>query len=250
VAGNWKMNKTAMEATKLAQQISYSYLDTYDGVDIVLCPPFTALRSLQVTLDFDRSNIKLGAQDVYWEAAGAYTGAISVDMLKDLGCRYCIIGHSERREFFAETDESVNLKAKALLAGGLTPIICCGESLEVRESGKTLAFVTEQIKAALVDITAANAQALVIAYEPIWAIGTGHTPTPEQADEVCAAIRATLFELYGTAFAETTRILYGGSMKPGNVELFKPLPNIDGGLIGGAALDATDFMGLVKAFVS
>jgi triosephosphate isomerase len=248
IAGNWKMNKDIVEATKLTQQISYSYLDDYDGVDIVLCPPFTDLRSVQVTLGFDKSEIKIGAQDVYWQPNGAYTGAISTEMLKSLDCRYCIIGHSERRQYFAESDEMVNLKAKALLGAGISPIICCGESLEVREADKTLEHVVAQVRAALASVSPAEAEAVVVAYEPIWAIGSGRTPTPEQANQVCAAIRETLSELYGVGFAEAARILYGGSLNPGNVDLFKVMPDIDGGLIGGAALVATDFMQLVKAF--
>jgi len=242
------MNKTTAEATELTQQLLYEYERSFESVDVVLCPPFTDLRSVRVVLGFNKEKMLLGAQDVYWEEAGAFTGAISPVMLKELGCTYCIIGHSERREFFYETDETVNLKARALIANKIAPIICCGETLETRDAGKTETFVTNQVRAALSDITAADAKGLVIAYEPIWAIGTGLTPTPEQAEQVCAAIRATLADLYGAPFSEATRILYGGSMKPSNVKHFAPLPNIDGGLIGGAALVATDFMDLVRAF--
>jgi triosephosphate isomerase len=170
-------------------------------------------------------------------------------MLAELGCDYCIIGHSERRELFAETDETVNLKAQALLAAQIAPIICCGETLSIREAGTTLDYVTAQICAALKDIPANDAAKVVVAYEPIWAIGTGRTATPEQAEEVAAGIRATLAELFGNETANGIRILYGGSMKPGNVAQFAPLPNIDGGLIGGAALVAQDFINLVQAFV-
>ena len=248
VAGNWKMNNTTAEAALLTQQILYEYQKLHKGVDVVLCPPFTDLRSVRVVLGFGKTDILLGAQDVYWENAGAFTGAISPLMLKELGCTYCIIGHSERREFFHETDETVNRKAQALFAQGIVPIICCGESLKTREAGKTEQFVTAQVRTALAGITAVDAAPVVISYEPIWAIGTGHTPTPEQADEICYAIRATLAELYGNVFSEQTRILYGGSMKPSNVKHFAPMPNIDGGLVGGAALNASDFMDLVKAF--
>lgn len=249
IAGNWKMNKTSSEATKLVQQLSYSYDNDYAGVDIVVCPPFTALRSAQVTLNFDsKSKILIGAQDVFWEESGAYTGAISAEMLKDVDCGYCIIGHSERREYFGETDETVALKAQALTKQKIAPIICCGESLETRDSGNTLAFVTSQITAALASLSAEDAESVVLAYEPIWAIGTGHTPLPEQADEVCGALRDTFAGLYGRAAGEAVRILYGGSMNPGNVDLFKEMPHIDGGLIGGASLDAESFMLLVKAF--
>jgi triosephosphate isomerase len=248
IAGNWKMNKTSIEATDLAQEISYRYDRSYEGVDIVLCPPFTALRSVRVTLGFDKTPIKLGAQNVYWERSGAFTGEVSPEMLKELGCSYCIIGHSERREFFAESDEAVNRKAKALIAEGIAPILCCGESQETHEAGATLEFVTRQVRAALEDISAEQAKELAVAYEPIWAIGTGHTPLPEQADEVCAALRETLADLYGAGFAGAARILYGGSMKPANAGQFKPMPNIDGGLIGGAALEAGSFMDMVEAF--
>jgi len=248
IAGNWKMNKTTLEATELTQQIAYEYDRSFEGIDVVLCPPFTDLRSVRVVLGFDARQIQLGAQDVYWEDAGAFTGAISPVMLKELGCAYCIIGHSERREFFAETDETVNLKARALIKHGIAPIICCGESLETREEGKTEEIVTAQVRAALADITAVEAMDIVIAYEPIWAIGTGRTPTPEQADETCSAIRVTLADIYGAAFSESKRIIYGGSMKSSNVMQFAPMSNIDGGLIGGASLVAEDFIDLVKVF--
>ncbi|MDR2493014.1 MAG: triose-phosphate isomerase [Coriobacteriales bacterium] len=246
VAGNWKMHKTTAEATDLSQRVSYEYSQDYDGVDVVLCPPFTDLRSVRVVLGFDRSDIQLGAQDVYWEDAGAFTGAISPVMLKELGCAYCIVGHSERRERFGETDATVNAKVRALIAHRITPIVCCGESLAVREEGRALEFATAQVRAAL-DGTPADAS-VVVAYEPIWSIGTGHTPTPEQADEVCAAIRAAVAQLHGHDAAEKTRVLYGGSMKPANVAQFAPMPHIDGGLIGAAALDAFDFIHIVKAF--
>ena len=254
VAGNWKMNMTASDATQLIQQLAYSYVKAYAAVDIVVCPPFTALRSAQVALRYDsKSKILIGAQDVYWEASGAFTGAISAAMLKDVACSYCIIGHSERRTLFHETDEDVARKAVALVEQGITPIICCGEDLETRESGRTIEHVTAQISAALdlldtADVAQADELHIVLAYEPIWAIGTGRTPTPEQADEVCAALRHTFGELMGADAAEDVRILYGGSMNIGNVELFSGMPNIDGGLVGGASLDATDFMTLVKAF--
>jgi triosephosphate isomerase len=243
------MHKTASEATKLVQQLAYSYDDAYAGVDVVVCPPFTALRSAQVTLDFDTSSpIRIGAQDVFWEPSGAYTGAISAAMLRDVACRFCIVGHSERRMYFHETDEDVARKAAALIGEGIAPILCCGETIETRESGRTLAFVTAQIKAALSLLSASDAEPVVVAYEPVWAIGTGRTPTPEQADEVCAAIRDTYRELYGVAAGEALRILYGGSMNVGNVDAFRAMPNIDGGLVGGASLKAEDFMALVKAF--
>ena len=249
IAGNWKMNKTAREATKLIQQLSYSFDDSFTTVEVVICPPFTALRSAQVSLDFDtKSKILIGAQDVYWEPAGAFTGAISVDMLKDVSCSYCIVGHSERREFFHETDEDVARKTEALVKAGLSPIICCGESLDEHEKGQAIEVVTAQIQAALAEVSVTEASTVVLAYEPIWAIGTGRTPLPEQADEVCAALRSTCTELYGPTVAEAVRILYGGSMNPGNVDAFRAMPDIDGGLVGGASLEAESFMALVKAF--
>lgn len=249
VVGNWKMNKTASEATKLIQQLSYNYEKAYEGVDVVICPPFTALRSAQVTLQYEnKSKILIGAQDVFWEASGAYTGAVSPEMLKDVSCSYCIVGHSERREVFAETNEEVAKKVAALVDAGVAPIICCGETAETREAGRTVAFVTEQIRAALSFLKASNVESVVLAYEPIWAIGTGHTPIPEQADEICAALRDTFKELFSTSAADSLRVLYGGSINPGNVNSFARMPNIDGGLVGGASLNAEDFMTLVGVF--
>lgn len=249
IVGNWKMNKTPSEATVLIQQLSYSYESDYSSVDVVICPPFTALRNAQVALSFDtKSKILIGAQDVYPQPSGAYTGAISADMLKDVSCSFCIIGHSERREYFGETDEDVARKAEALTQADIVPIMCCGESLEAREEGRTLEVVTTQIRAALANLASVRADKIVLAYEPIWAIGTGRTPLPEQADEVCAALRDTIREGYGTEAADAVRVLYGGSMNPGNVDAFASQPNIDGGLIGGASLKAEDFMALVKAF--
>jgi triosephosphate isomerase len=242
------MNKTTIEATDLAQALSYEYERGYASADVVLCPPFTDLRSVRVTLGFDKSPIKLGAQDVYWERFGAFTGAISPLMLKELGCGYCIVGHSERRALFGESDADVARKAKALLAEGIAPIICCGEDAKTRDAGLTLDFVSTQLRAALAGLSLDEAKSIVIAYEPIWAIGTGVTPLPEQADAVCAAIRQALADLYGPALATGVRILYGGSMKPANARQFQPMPNIDGGLIGAAALVASDFMDIVKAF--
>ncbi|NLG11072.1 MAG: triose-phosphate isomerase [Coriobacteriaceae bacterium] len=248
IAGNWKMNKTTSEAVSLSQDISYGYDSSLDDVELVICPPFIDLKSVSTVLSFDKSRIALGAQDVFWERSGAFTGEISPGMLKEVGCRYCIIGHSERREHFFETNETVNLKVHALLNEGITPIICCGEDLATREAGETLPFVISQIKAALEGLNEKQAADLVIAYEPIWAIGTGRTATPEAADEVCAAIRQTVGDLFSDSAAQSLRVLYGGSMKPENVSLFVPMPNIDGGLIGGAALEARSFIDLAKAF--
>ena len=246
MAGNWKMNKTIVEAIDLAQKLSYEFNDKrFDKVEMVLCPPFVDLQAVRNVLDMDKSNIKLAAQDVHWKDCGAYTGCISAPMLAALKCDYCIIGHSERREYFHETDEDINKKAIALFAHGITPIMCCGESLDIRDAGKTIDFVVSQIKAGLANISADYIKKLVIAYEPIWAIGTGRTATPEQAQEVCLAIRNTVTEIAGDDAAQSVRILYGGSMKPANVEMFMPMEDIDGGLIGGAALDAKDFRDLI-----
>lgn len=247
MAGNWKMNNTIAEAVVLTQDISNQYDDRWDAVDVVLCPPFIDLKPAMTVLDFDKTHVSIGAQNVYWEASGAFTGEISVPMLKDIGCTYCIIGHSERRGLFGETDEGVNRKAKALIAGGLVPIICVGESLAVRDEGTTNDFVCAQLRAALAGLDAAEVGDVVVAYEPVWAIGTGRTATPEQAEEVCAALRVTIGDLFDTDTAQATRVLYGGSMKPSNVEGLMVKENIDGGLIGGAALDAASFKQLIEA---
>ena len=249
MAGNWKMNKTIGEAVVLAQDISNQYDDRWDACDVVVCPPFVDLKPAKTVFEFDRVPVGVGAQNVYWEEKGAFTGEISVPMLKEIGCEWCIIGHSERRGYFGETNEDVNKKAKALIAAGITPIICVGESLAVRDAGDTIEFVCAQVRAAFAGIDAAQAGTCVVAYEPIWAIGTGRTATPEQAQEVCAAIRATLAELFGEATAQEMRVLYGGSMNPGNVDMLIAQDDIDGGLIGGAALEASSFVQLIKACI-
>ena len=248
IAGNWKMNNTIGEAVVLAQEISNEfYADWAEFVDVAVCPPFIDLKPVKTVFEFDHTKIALGAQNVYWEEKGAYTGEISVGMLKEIGCEYCIIGHSERRTLLGETNEDVNKKAKALLAGKIAPIICVGESLSVRDAGTYLDYVTAQVKAAFAGLDGGEAKECVVAYEPIWAIGTGRTAMPEQADEVCAAIRATLNELLGEVDADPIRILYGGSMNEGNADQLLAEPNIDGGLIGGAALNAKSFIAIVKA---
>jgi triosephosphate isomerase len=251
VAGNWKMHKTTLEAAMLAQGISNHFYDDYDHVETVLCPPFVDLKTVRTVLEYDKSPIALGAQDVFWEAEGAYTGAISPVMLKEVGCSYCIVGHSERRAYFAETDESVARKAAALLAHDINPIICVGEGLEVREQGsaEAIAFVLAQVREALRPLALASLPRVVIAYEPIWAIGTGRTATPEAAQDMCEAIRRCVAELADEETAAKLRVLYGGSMKAENAALFVPQPDIDGGLIGGAALDARAFVDIVKAFL-
>ncbi|NTU71857.1 MAG: triose-phosphate isomerase [Coriobacteriia bacterium] len=248
IAGNWKMYKTPGEAVALAQAIDDLLKDAPDvtaAVEAVVCPPFVDLKPVATVIEFDSSPVKLAAQNVHWESEGAYTGEVSVPMLADIGCDYCVIGHSERREMFGETDESVNKKAKALLEGGITPIICCGETLETRDAGDTDAYVRGQIRGALDGLTAEQVASIVIAYEPIWAIGTGRTPTPEAANDVCRSIRATVGALYSQPVAIQVRVLYGGSAKPENIALFMPEPDIDGALVGGAALDAASFVSML-----
>ena len=247
IAGNWKMNETYGESVVLAQEISNGFYDDWaDQVEVVVCPPFIDLKPVKTVFEFDKRKVALGAQDVYWEPSGAFTGEISVPMLKEVGCAWCIVGHSERRTLFGETNEDVNKKAKALLAGGLAPIVCVGESLAVRDEGTYLAYVKAQVEAAFAGIDEADARRSVVAYEPIWAIGTGRTATPEQAQEVCAAIRETLAGLYGAEAADAMRVLYGGSMNEGNAALLLAEADIDGGLIGGASLKAASFIQIVK----
>lgn len=250
IAGNWKMNNGISAAVVLAQEISNEYYkDWADAVDIAVCPPYVDLKPVKTVFDFDRVKISVGAQNVYWEPSGAYTGEISVEMIREAGCAYCIVGHSERRMLFGETNEDVNLKVKALLAQNvdrIDPIVCVGESLAVRDEGSYIDFVTSQVRAAFAGIDELEGKNSVVAYEPIWAIGTGRTATPEQAQEVCAAIRATLTELFGDAAANDMRILYGGSMNEGNAEQLLAMPDIDGGLIGGASLKASSFVAIIK----
>ena len=248
IAGNWKMNNTYAEAVVLAQEISYRIeKDWTDHVDVIVCPPTIDLKGVVNVFDFDHSQISVGAQNVCANPDGAFTGETSVRMISEIGCKYCIIGHSERRGYYGETNQDVNLKAKALIAGRITPIICVGESLAIRDDNSYVEYICAQVKAAFAGIDEVDAAKCVIAYEPIWAIGTGRTATPEQAEEVCAAIRATVAEMYNAEVAEGMRILYGGSMNPGNVDMLVAEADIDGGLIGGAALKADSFADLVKA---
>lgn len=249
MAGNWKMNETNDEAVTLSQAISFQSYKDWKECEVILCPPFIDLKSVSNVIYFDKAPMKLGAQDVFWEEEGAYTGAISPKMLAQVGCDYCIVGHSERRQYFGETDETVNRKVKALIAHGITPIMCCGENLATRDAGETLEFIGSQVRLGLEGVEAADVARLVVAYEPIWAIGTGRAATPEQAEEACAHIRSVVGEVAGGEAAEKVRILYGGSMKPANAELFLPQPDIDGGLIGGASLDAKAFASLVTSLL-
>lgn len=247
VAGNWKMYTTSGEGVYLAQKIAYGVEDIVPDVEVAVCPPFTGLRAVSVAIELDGMPLALGAQDMHWEAEGAFTGAVAPRMLKDLNCTYVIIGHSERREYFGETNETVNKKVRAAYAAGMVPIMCVGESLSVREAGETESFVRTQVMEGAAGLTAEQAAALVVAYEPIWAIGTGRTPTPEAANDVARSIRATVGAMYGQPAAMSVRVLYGGSVKPENAKLFFAEPDVDGGLIGGAALKAESFLEIVKA---
>ncbi len=250
MAGNWKMNNTYGEAVVLAQEISNNYNKAWvNKVDVLVCPPFIDLKPAKTVFEFDRTPVEIGAQNVYWEPKGAFTGEISIPMLKEVGCTCSIVGHSERRGYFGETNEDVNRKVKALVANVMYAIVCVGESLAVRDAGTTEEFVCAQVRAAFAGVDAQQAAKCVVAYEPIWAIGTGRTATPEQAQAVCAAIRATLADMFGAAVADEMRVLYGGSMNVGNVEMLVVQPDIDGGLVGGASLKAKDFIELVKACV-
>ena len=243
IAGNWKMNCDRKEAAALASGLKKT-IGSVEKVEAVLCPPFTDLAIVADAIA--GSKIGLGAQNVYWEKSGAFTGEIAPGFLKELGCAYCIVGHSERRQFFGETDETVNKRAKALIEAGIKPIVCVGETLAEREAGKTMSVVLGQIRRCLVGIPADKMRATVIAYEPVWAIGTGKVATTAQAQEVHAAIRAELVKLYGREVADAVRIQYGGSMKPDNAEELLKQPDIDGGLIGGASLKVDSFTALIE----
>ena len=243
IAGNWKMNNTASAGTALVKELAPLVKDNA-SVDIVVCPTFTALSAVCEAVK--GTNVHVGAQNVHWEKSGAFTGEISAEMLKELGVEYVVIGHSERREMFGETDEYVNKRAKAALANGIVPIVCCGETLETREAGTTNAFVGAQIEAALDGLTAKEVAGLVIAYEPIWAIGTGKTATFEQAEEVCAHIREVVKAKFDATTADAVRIQYGGSVKPATIDGLMQKPNVDGALVGGASLKAEDFAAIVN----
>lgn len=232
IAGNWKMNMTPTEAVNLVNTLKP--LVNNEDVDVVFCVP--AIDIIPAMEAAKGTNIHIGAENMYFEESGAYTGEISPKMLEDAGVKYVVIGHSERREYFAETDETVNKKVLKALEHGITPIICCGESLTQREQGITIDWICQQIKIAFLNVTADQAKTTVIAYEPIWAIGTGKTATTEQAEEVCAAIRACIGEIYDEATADAIRIQYGGSVNAGNAAELFAQPNIDGGLVGGASL--------------
>lgn len=244
IAGNWKMNTTIDEAVALAKAL-VAKMGAVADVDIAICPPYISLKAV-----FDvvkGTAVKLGAQDVHWEAKGAFTGKVSCGMLKSVGCEYVIIGHSEQRQYFHETNETVNKKVKAALAAGLLPIVCVGETLDERKTGKLFSIVEAQTKGAFAGIAKADALKCTIAYEPVWAIGTGEVATPDQANEMHGFIRKQVAGTFGdTDTAAAMRIQYGGSMKPDNAKALLALSDVDGGLIGGAALKADDFFGIVK----
>ena len=243
IAGNWKMNNTVAAGTALVKELAPLVKDN-NAVDIVVCPTFTALAAVCEAVK--GTNIHVGAQNVHWEKSGAFTGEISAEMLTELGVEYVVIGHSERREMFGETDEYVNKRAKAALAAGITPIICCGETLETREAGTTNDFVSGQIKAALEGLTAQQVASLVIAYEPIWAIGTGKSATQDDAQTMCKAVRDVVAADFGQEVADKVRVQYGGSVKPENVAEYMACPDVDGALVGGASLEAESFLALLN----
>ena len=243
IAGNWKMNKTTLESIDLANLVKRS-LFNMEEVEVVLCPPFTSLSEVSEALT--DTNIKLGAQDVYWEKEGAFTGEVSAAMLKEVGCEYCIIGHSERRQFFGETNETVNKKAKALLKEGIRPIVCVGEKLEERKAGKTFDIIKDHVENSLKGLTKEEMSDVVIAYEPVWAIGTGVNATKEQAEEAQKYIRGLLKKIFGEDVAASVRIQYGGSVKPDNIKELIREPDVDGALVGGASLKADSFIEIVK----
>jgi triosephosphate isomerase len=247
MAANWKMYKTHLEAIQAVQKLSYllNPNDT-DRVEVVICPPFTALRSLQTLFEADRLPYGLAAQDVHWEGKGAFTGEISAEMLAALKCRYVIVGHSERRQLFGETDEMVAKKVKAVAANGMRPILCVGETLGERDAGRTEERVVTQVKAAIGGVSDEQASSAVIAYEPVWAIGTGRNANPADAGEVIRLIRDTVSSQLSADTGQAVRVQYGGSVKPGNIRDFMAHPEIDGALVGGASLDPEEFALIVK----
>lgn len=243
IAGNWKMFKTEEEAVLFTEELARRVADVEDR-EILICPPFVYIHLLVHTLV--GSNVLVGAQNVFWEDQGAFTGEVSAPMIRSIGARFIIIGHSERRQYFAETDETVNKRLMACLKASLTPIVCVGESLQEREAGRTLDVIGAQLRGGLKGVAAQDAPHLVIAYEPVWAIGTGKTATPQIAQEVHAFIRSVLIEILGQASAEAIRILYGGSVKPDNVDDLMAQADIDGALVGGASLEAASFERIIR----
>ena len=247
MAGNWKMNLNHLEAIALTQKLAFSLSEKeLTDVEVVVLPPFTDIRSVQTLIDGDKLLLGYGAQDISAHVSGAYTGEIAGFMLAKLGCAYVVVGHSERRQYHHESDELVNAKVKAALANELTPILCVGEGLEIREAGNHVSHTVAQLDAALQGLTPGQVEKVVVAYEPVWAIGTGKTATPEDAQEVIGAIRERLHETAGQTVAEAVRILYGGSVKAGNVGDIMAKPDVDGALVGGASLDAEEFVRICR----
>ncbi len=251
MAGNWKMNLNHQEAVVLVQKLAWTLSDKkhdYDKAEVVVVPPYTDLRSVQTLVDGDRLSVKYAAQDVSVHESGAYTGEISAAMLAKLGCSYVVVGHSERREYHTESDETVNAKAHAAHTAGMTPIVCVGEGLEVRQAGEHVPYTLAQVDGSLAGFSAEQLADMVVAYEPVWAIGTGEVATPDDAQEVCAAIRERVRETHGDAAADGIRILYGGSVKAANVAGIMDKPDVDGCLVGGASLQADEFGGICRFY--
>ncbi|GHB35727.1 triosephosphate isomerase [Streptomyces cirratus] len=247
MAGNWKMNLNHLEAIAHVQKLAFALADKdYDAVEVAVLPPFVDLRSVQTLVDSDKLKIKYGAQDVSAHDSGAYTGEISGPMLAKLGCTFVAVGHSERRQYHGESDELCNAKVKAAYRHGITPILCVGEGLDVRKAGRQVEHTLAQVDGGLAGVPAEQVESIVIAYEPVWAIGTGEVATPEDAQEVCGAIRGRLAELYSQELADKVRIQYGGSVKSGNIAAIMAQPDVDGALIGGAALDVDEFVKIVR----
>lgn len=251
MAGNWKSNLNHQEAVALVQKLAWTLQDKkwdQEKSEVAVIPPFTDIRSVQTLVDGDKLHVKYGAQDVSEHDGGAYTGEISASMLAKLGCTYVVVGHSERREYHAETDATVNTKAAKALAAGMTPIVCVGEGLEVRKAGDHVPFTLAQVDGSLADLTTEQVAGLVIAYEPVWAIGTGEVATPEDAQEVCAAVRARVSETWSSDAADGVRILYGGSVKAANIASIMAQPDVDGALVGGASLEAEEFAAIARFY--
>ena len=247
IAGNWKMNKNHLEAIQLTQKTAWALAkEDTEAVEVVVCPPFTSLRSVQTLVDGDKLPLAYGAQDCHTEPSGAYTGEVSAPMLAKLGCAYVIVGHSERRQYAGEDDELVNRKARAVLGADMRPIVCVGEVLSERESGRTAEVVQTQIRGSLAGLSGDQVASLVVAYEPVWAIGTGRAATADDAQETIAVIRATVADLVGQPAADELRIQYGGSVKSSNAEELATKPDVDGALVGGASLDADEFALIIK----
>ncbi|MFC9086482.1 triose-phosphate isomerase [Nocardiopsis dassonvillei] len=247
IAGNWKMNNNHLEAIALVQKLAFALNDKdYDKAEVVVLPPFTDLRSVQTLVDGDKLKIVYGAQDISAHEKGAYTGEISGSMLAKLDCSYVLVGHSERREYHREDDALVNTKVKAAFANGIVPILCVGEGLEVRKAGQQVEHVLAQLDGALKEVPAEQAERIVVAYEPVWAIGTGEVATPEDAQEVCSAVRARLAELYSPEVAGAVRVLYGGSVKGDNAPGIMAKDDVDGALVGGACLKADEFVKIIR----